>query len=91
LGFRVPLIVVSPFARAGYIAQAQYSYGSILRFIEDNWGLGRLGTTDQSSADFVPDFFDFKQNARAFHPIDAPYSKPYFLDQAPSGKPVDDD
>jgi phospholipase C len=91
LGFRVPLIVVSPFAKSGYVAHAQYSYGSILRFVEDNWSLGRLGTSDQTSADFVPDFFDFKQQARPFQPIEARYSKGYFLRQAPSGKPVDED
>jgi phospholipase C len=90
LGFRVPLIVVSPFAKTGYIAQAQYSYGSILRFIEDNWSLGRLGTSDRSAADFVHDFFDFKQKPRAFRPIDAPYSQRYFLQQAASHQPVDD-
>jgi len=91
LGFRVPFIVVSPFAKSGYISHAQYSYGSILRFVEDNWNLDRLGTSDQTSADFVPDFFDFKQQARPFKPIEAQYSKEYFLRQAPSGKPVDED
>ena len=91
LGFRVPLLVVAPFAKSGYVANAQYSFGSILRFIEDNWSLGRLGTTDQSSADFVPDFFDFNQKARPFQPIEARYSKAYFLQQAASGKPVDEE
>jgi len=55
----------------------------------DNWSLGRLGTTDETSADFVNDFFDFNQQPRAFRPIKAPYSKLYFLRQPPSNKPVD--
>ena len=63
LGFRVPMIVVAPYAKAGYISHRQYEFGSIVRFVEDNWNLGRLGTTDATSADFVNDFFDFNQTA----------------------------
>jgi len=62
-----------------------------LRFVEDNWDLGRLGTSDQSAADFVPDFFDFNRKARPFQPVTTRYSLEYFLRQPPSGKPVDDD
>ncbi|MBV8117770.1 MAG: hypothetical protein JOZ01_07310, partial [Candidatus Eremiobacteraeota bacterium] len=46
LGFRVPMLVVSPYARKNYVSHTQYEPGSILRFIEDNWGLRRIGTTD---------------------------------------------
>ncbi|MBV8196499.1 MAG: hypothetical protein JO263_00055 [Candidatus Eremiobacteraeota bacterium] len=91
LGFRVPLIVVSPFAKAAYVSHGQYEFGSIVRFVEDNWGLPRLGTTDQRARDFVGDFFDFKQPARAFTPIAAKYSAEFFGRQAPSGHPVDDE
>lgn len=90
LGFRVPLIVVSPFAKAGYISSSDYEFGSIVRFIEDNWSLGRLGTTDESSADFTNDFFDFTQQPRKFRTIKAPDSKAYFMQERPSNKPVDD-
>lgn len=47
-GPRVPLLVISPFARRGNIAHAPYDTCSITRFIEDNWGLPRLnaGTAD---------------------------------------------
>jgi phospholipase C len=89
LGFRVPAIIVSPYARRGYVSHNVYEFGSIVRFIEDNWGLPRLGTTDQSSPDFVKDFFDFSHPARAFTPIPAEYSKEYFERQPPSNKPVD--
>jgi phospholipase C len=89
LGFRVPLIAVSPYAKAGYVSHAQYEFGSIIRFVEDNWNLGSLGTTDATSADFVNDFFDFSQPPRAFTPIASPYSQSYFLHQAPSNLPVD--
>ncbi len=91
LGFRVPLIAVSPFAKKGYIAHKEYQFGSVVRFVEDNWSLGRLGTTDVRSADFVNDFFDFAQKPRKFVPVDAQYSKAYFLSRPPSNEPVDNE
>ncbi|HXO16957.1 MAG TPA: alkaline phosphatase family protein [Candidatus Dormibacteraeota bacterium] len=90
LGFRVPLIAVSPYAKAGYVSHRQYELGSIVRFVEDNWNLGRLGTTDQTSADFIDDFFDFTQH-RKFVPIKTEYSKSHFVHQRPSHHAVDDE
>ena len=91
LGFRVPFIAVAPFAKSGYIAGRQYEFGSIVRFVEDNWQLGRLGTTDEHSASFANDFFDFTQKPRKFEPVDAQYSKAYFFHQPPSNEPVDNE
>ena len=94
LGFRVGMLVASPYARLGassqpgYISHTQYEFGSILRFIEDVWGLGRLGTTDTRAASIV-DCFDFMQSPRAFTPIGSKYSRRFFERQRPSGKPVD--
>ena len=42
-GPRLPLLVVSPFARQNYVDHSITDQSSILRFIEDNWGTGRLG------------------------------------------------
>jgi phospholipase C len=91
LGFRVPMIVVSPFARARYVSHNVYELGSIVRFIEDNWSLGRLGTTDMRAHDFVNDFFDLTKPPRAFSQIPAKYSRDYFKHQAPSNRPVDNE
>jgi phospholipase C len=91
LGFRVPLIVVSPYAKAGYVSHNQYEFGSIIKFIENNWGLPRLGTTDVTAPDFTDDFFDFSQKPRAFEPVAAKYSESYFLHQRPSYRPVDNE
>ncbi len=94
LGFRVAMLVASPYARLnassqpGYVSHTQYEFGSILRFIEDVWGLGRLGTTDTRAASIV-DCFDFTQSPRAFTPIGSKYSRSFFERQRPSGKPVD--
>lgn len=91
LGFRVPLIVVSPYAKTAYISHDQYEFGSIIKFVENNWGLPRLGTTDVSSPDFTNDFFDFSQKPRTFQPVAAKYSESYFLHQRPSYHPVDNE
>jgi phospholipase C len=42
-GPRLPLLVISPYAKANYVDHTTTDQSSILRFIEDNWGLGRLG------------------------------------------------
>ena len=89
LGFRVPMIVVSPYSRSGYVSHNVYQFGSIVRFVEDNWHLPRLGTTDGSSKDFVKDFFDFNKAPRPFSPVPTKYSRIYFERQQASNKPVD--
>jgi phospholipase C len=94
LGFRVPMIVVSAYARkgsssqGGYISHTQYEFGSILKFVEDSFALGRLDTTDVR-ANSIADCFDFSQSARKFKKISAKYSGSYFDRQAPSYQPVD--
>ncbi len=56
LGFRVPMLVVSPYAKRGYVSHRQYEFGSILKFMEENWNLGSLGATDQR-ANSIGDMF----------------------------------
>jgi phospholipase C len=46
LGFRVPALLVSPYARRGYVDSTRLDTTSILRFIEDNWRLKPLGRRD---------------------------------------------
>lgn len=60
LGFRVPMIVISPYARRGYVSHTEYEFGSILRFIEQNWKLPFLGggATDRR-ANSIADAFEF--------------------------------
>ena len=43
-GPRLPLMVISPFARRGFVDHTLTDQSSILRFIEDNWSLGRVGS-----------------------------------------------
>ncbi len=82
LGFRVPMLVVSPYV-AAHVEHTQYEYGSILRFIEDNWGLGSLHTTD-SRATSIGNIFT-AQKPRPFKPLATKYSQAFFLKQTPSG------
>ncbi len=42
-GPRLPLLVISPFAKVNYVDHTVTDQSSILRFIEDNWNLGRIG------------------------------------------------
>jgi phospholipase C len=96
LGMRVPMLLISPYAREngsgqpGYISHTQYEFGSILKFIENNWQLGRLGTTDVR-ANSIGDCFDFTQSPRTFVPIRTKYSRSYFEKRPPSGLPLDDE
>ena len=35
LGLRIPMLIISPYAKKGYVSHVQYEHGSILRFVED--------------------------------------------------------
>jgi phospholipase C len=93
LGFRVPMMIVSPYARegsgsGGYVSHTQYEFGSILKFIEGTFGLGSLGTTDVRANSLV-DSFDFTQQPRSFSVIPSKRNKAYFIHRGPTHVPVD--
>ena len=89
-GFRVPLIVVSPYARAGYISHVTHDFGSILNFIEQIFGLSSLGYAD-ARADDLSDCFNFSQTPITFLTIGAPLGADHFLnDTTPPTDPDDD-
>ncbi len=62
-GFRVPAILVSPYARKGYIDSTQLDFTSLLKFIEENWGLAPLTERDAKASNFL-EAFDFNQSPR---------------------------
>jgi phospholipase C len=88
LGFRVPMLVVSPYVPAGTIAHTQYEFGSVLKFVEQTFGLGSLGTTD-ARATSIGNIFKFKMMPRTFHLIKVQRSRAYFMHEPPSNAPVD--
>jgi phospholipase C len=88
LSFRVPAIIVSPYAKKHHVAHKQYEFGSILKFIEETFGTGSLGATDVRARS-IDDCFDFTAPASAFQAIAAPYPVEYFLHHRSLPSPKD--
>jgi phospholipase C len=60
LGPRLPLLVISPYSKQNYVSNSVTDQSSVLKFIEDNWRLGRLGGGSfDNSADSLNSFFDY--------------------------------
>lgn len=59
-GMRIPYLILSPFAKSNYVDHSITDQTSVLRFIEDNWSLGRIGdcSFDEFAGSLLP-FFDF--------------------------------
>jgi len=90
-GFRVPLIVISPYTRPHYISHVNHDFGSILRFVEENFNLPALGYADSYAPDDLLDCFDFEQQPLTFGTIDAPLKADHFInDRTPPLDPDDD-
>jgi phospholipase C len=88
-GFRVPLIVVSPYAKHGYVSHQDYETASLLTFMEKNFNLPNLGTRDATAND-LSDCFDYSQTATPYIPIKTNVSVDVLLHEKPSGPPDDD-
>ncbi|MGB6518463.1 MAG: alkaline phosphatase family protein [Candidatus Cybelea sp.] len=83
LGFRVPLLVISPYARKNRVSHVQYETASVLRFAEDLFGLAQLAAADQRATSPARDCFDFSQKPRPFVAIRAPEPPRFFMKQLP--------
>jgi phospholipase C len=66
-GFRVPLIVVSPWARPQYVSNVVQDHTSLAAFIERKWNLPAMTFRD-ANADPMTDYFDFRRPAFAQPP-----------------------
>ena len=78
-GPRLPLLVISPWAKVNFVDHSVTDQTSILRFIEDNWDLGRIG--DQSfdeQAGSLVNLFEFG----------SPSAKRLFLNPT-TGEPIE--
>ncbi|GBC86842.1 Phospholipase C 3 [bacterium HR12] len=67
-GIRVPLIVISPYAKEGFVSSELGEFSSVLRFIEDNFGLTQLTHRDREATPLLS-AFDFTQEPRAPEPL----------------------
>src|SRR5262249_36282690 len=63
LGLRVPFLVISPYAKQGFISHTQYEFSSFLKFVEERFGLAALGDRDAGANDML-DSFNLTQTAR---------------------------
>jgi phospholipase C len=91
-GFRVPLVVVSAYTPKAYIDNDRHDFGSILRFIQHNFGIqeGALNFADARAKTDLAEFFDLTQAPRPFQNIAAPMGADFFInDQRPATDPDD--
>jgi phospholipase C len=71
-GPRLPLLVISPYARRNFVDHTITDLTSITRFVEDNWSLGRIGGGSYDAiAGPLSNLFDFTGHRR---------TRPLFLD-----------
>ena len=89
-GFRVPLIVVSPYAKAATVTHVTHDFGSILKLIETTFKLPSLGYAD-TPADDLADCFDLTQSPITFRAIPAALNATYFLKDSSTPTDPDDD
>jgi phospholipase C len=95
LGFRVPMLVISPWVKEHTISQTQYEFASILVFIEDNFNLGRMGTpsfpNNDSRATSIANMFNFKMaKPRKFVVVPSVLKKSHFMHEKIIYEPIDD-
>ena len=77
LGFRIPVIVISPYARHGYVSHVQHEPSGFLRYMEEVFNLPSLGQRDANTDDFA-DCFDYTQTPQSYLPLAVTLSPSYF-------------
>jgi phospholipase C len=91
LGFRVPLLCISPYAKQNYVSHVQLESASVLRYVEDNFGLNQLAAADARATDAGSDCLNPSQRARKFTPIATALRAPYFIHRRRSLRAPDDE
>ena len=91
LGIRVPCIIISPYAKKGFVSHTTYEFGSVLKLVEQTFNLPVVGPpsfgyTDTRASSMV-DAFDFTQKPRAYQKIHAKYPPTHFLKPTPPSAP----
>jgi phospholipase C len=81
LGFRVPLLVISPYAKRDHVSHVQYETASVLKFAEELFGLDQLAAADRRATSPAGDCFDFERPPRKFVKIEAPLAPRFFIRQ----------
>ena len=68
-GPRLPLIVISPFAKSNDVSHTLTDQSSITKFIQDNWSLGQIPGSAANIAGSLNDMFNFKKNGTSNPPL----------------------
>jgi phospholipase C len=97
-GFRVPMIVVSPYAKTAYISHVPHHFGSILKYIEETFNLPSVGAKIKveyadaySDTDDLSDCFDYGQSPTPFQVVQVPVGPKHFLRDKRPPLPPDND
>jgi phospholipase C len=90
LGLRIPMLVVSAYAKRGFVDHTHFEHGSILKFVEDTFGLSRLAPSD-TRANSPDDAFDFAQSPRKFEVVPSAHDANFFLHQPLDPRPPDEE
>jgi phospholipase C len=90
LGFRVPLLMLSPYVIHDHVSHVHYETASVLRFAEDLYGLAQLAKADTRANSPAADCFDFSQSPAKFVPIKAPLPPKFFMHQYPDDYRIPD-
>ena len=86
-GPRQPLLVISPWSQSNDVDHTLTDQSSITRFVEDNWGLGRIPGSVDAKAGSLDGLFDFGAKIGKGHAYgNAPNAAPYLLDPV-TGQP----
>jgi len=88
-GFRVPLLIVSPYSKHGYVSHHFHEASGFIAFIEHNFNLGTLGARD-AGTDAYLDCFDYTQKPAPLAPIATKVTVDRLLRERDSGPPDDD-
>jgi len=65
-GTRLPMLVISPWARQNFVDHGVTDQSSIIRFVEDNWSTGRIGDSSfDALAGDIRSMFDFTEEPSA--------------------------
>ena len=71
-GPRLPFLVISPWSRVNFVDHTLIDQSSVIRFVEDNWRLGRIGDGSfDELAGPITNMFDFRH----------PHARKVFLDR----------
>ncbi|MBA3914596.1 MAG: hypothetical protein H0X25_12275 [Acidobacteriales bacterium] len=92
-GFRVPMLAISAYTPAKYVTNNRFEFGSVIRFVEQNYGIpeGSLTFSDARARSDLKTFFNLNRIPRPFVTIASPHDANYFRnDTRPQSDPDDD-